>query len=133
MAGVGKWRQPNSLPACLSAFFTGTMNSKVSGREQKLGKLKVTTSSSFHQTTFFPIYYRHPANPFNKGKICSFTRYSGKSWQRKELYLQNEKLKIAWFGEYSGSQQIIWNCTSVSWYLNTKRYPIQKCSWLILS
>lgn len=67
-----EWTQPSSLPACLFAFFTGTMNSKVSEREWKPGKLKVTTSSSFHQTTFFPICYMHPANAFNEGENLFF-------------------------------------------------------------
>lgn len=70
----GERAQPSSLPACLSVFFTGTMNSTVSGRQRDPGKLKGTTSSSFHQTIFSPICYMHPANPFNEEETLSFNQ-----------------------------------------------------------
>lgn len=68
------------------AFITGTMNSKVSGRERKLGKLKVTTSSSFHQTTFFPICYMPTANLFNEGENLFFHQVQWEILANKELY-----------------------------------------------
>lgn len=122
-----EWTQPSSLQAYLFGFFfTGTMNSKVSGREWKVGKLKVTTSSSFHQTTFFPICYMHPANLFNEGENLFFHQIQWEIIAKQGSLLPRGKTANCltwWIFRHSTD---IWNCTSISLYLNAKMHPKTK-------